>query len=120
MSDFKKRPRDGKSDSTGGGHRKFAKTDQKQGDRTNDASPAAASFLKYLVKARAIISALDIKACIGELPMILSIVLDKATPLLRTVKDADQLMEAINELRAFNTREKVSRFNITRYAHIQW
>ncbi len=113
MSEFKKRPRDGKGDSTGGGHRKFAKTDQKQGDRTSDASPAA-SFLKYLVKARGFISALDIKACISELPMVLSIVMDKAAPLLRTVKDADQLIEAVNELRAFNTREKVSRFNIAR------
>lgn len=113
MSEFKKRPRDRKADSSSGAHHKFAKTDQKQGDRNRESSPAD-SFLKYLVKARSFISALDVKDCISELPMVLSVVLDKAPALLRTVKDSDQLTEAVTELRTFNTREKVSRFNIAR------
>lgn len=46
--------------------------------------------------------------------MILSVLVDKTNQLLRIVKDADQLSDAINELRAFNARETVSRFNLAR------
>ena len=113
MSGFKKRPASHRSDEQDS-QRKFSKQGaQSKPNEGTQMSPAEA-FLKYLIKARSVISDLDIKECISQIPMLLTATLDKVAALHRSVRDADQLMEAINELRAFNAREKVSRFTIAR------